>query len=71
MAEEEFTQGLVPGRRIVIAPESDGQGNVRTVLLTTPDVTRSQCIAVLTEMVVNLCTNPQFMQVRDDLEAQC
>jgi hypothetical protein len=57
---EEFTQGLVPGKRIVIAPESDGKGNVRTVLMTSPDITRSQCIAVLTEMVVNLCLDHKF-----------
>jgi hypothetical protein len=60
-------KGMVPGKRIVIAPESDGKGNIRTTLFTTSDISRSECLAVLTEMMVNLSINPNFMQVDDSI----
>lgn len=60
-------KGVVPGKRIVIAPESDGKGNIRTVLFTSSDISRSECLAVLTEMVVHLSMNPNFAQIDDTL----
>ncbi len=60
-------KGIVPGKRIVIAPESDGQGNIRTVLFCSSDISRSECLAVLTEMMVHLSMDPAFAQVDDNV----
>jgi len=47
----------VPGKMVLIAPESDGKGNVRTTL-STQGMSRSEMLAVLFEVSCTLAVNP-------------